>query len=114
VRLRSERGEPRTGNLCGAVPAYLRDAEERASTSREDKQQVIEALMQVNSKYAKPFEKGKMARTSLMGGNWEPYAQIVLGMVSADTLLEIDAQLERLNQNIEHLIESLTARTGGS
>jgi Protein of unknown function (DUF2510) len=74
-----------------------------AIASREDKQQVIEALMRVNSKYAKPFEKGKMASTSFLGGNWEQYAQIVMSMVSADTLLEIDAQLERLNQNIERL-----------
>jgi hypothetical protein len=81
-----------------------------AIASREDKQQVIESLKNTNSKYAKPFEKGKMARASIMGGNWEEYAQIVMGMVSADTLLDMDAQLERLNRNIESLVAALTSR----
>ena len=38
-----------------------------------------------------------MARSSLICGNWEEYARIVMGRVTADTLLDIDAQLERLN-----------------
>jgi hypothetical protein len=76
--------------------------------SLEQKQQVIQALKSSNSKYAKPFEKGKMASTSFLGGNWENYAQIVMAMVSADTLLDIQGQLETLNRNIETLVAKLT------
>ena len=81
-----------------------------AIASREHKRQVIEDLMKVDNKYAKPFAKGKMARTSFLGGSLADSSQVVLSMMSADTLLEIDAQLERLNQNIERLTESLIAR----
>jgi hypothetical protein len=76
--------------------------------SLEQKQQVVKALKNTNSKYAKPFEKGRMANVSFMGGNWENYAQIVMEMVSADTLLQIQGQLETLNRNIETLIAKLS------
>ena len=72
--------------------------------TREEKQQVIQAMKDSNKKYAKPFEKGKMSTFSIMGGNWEEYAAIVMDMVSADTLLDIDKKLERLNDNLEKLV----------
>jgi hypothetical protein len=72
--------------------------------SLTDKQQVIQALKDTNSKYAKPFEKGKMARISFLGGNWEEYAQIIMSMVMADTLLDIQSEVERLNGNIMKLL----------
>ncbi len=75
--------------------------------SRDEKQQVVQALKDSNKKYAKPFEKGKMSSFSIMGGNWEEYAAIVMDMVTADTILEIDEKLERLNNNIERLISLL-------
>jgi hypothetical protein len=75
--------------------------------TREEKQQVIQAMKDSNKKYAKPFEKGKMSTFSIMGGNWEEYAAIVMDMVSADTLLDIDKQLERLNVNLEKLTAAL-------
>lgn len=75
--------------------------------SRAEKQQVIQAMKDSNKKYAKPFEKGKMSNFSIMGGNWEEYAAIVMDMVAADTLLEVDEKLERLNGNIERLIAAL-------
>jgi hypothetical protein len=75
--------------------------------TRTEKQQVIQAMKDSNKKYAKPFEKGKMSSFSIMGGNWEEYAAIVMDMVTADTLLEVDEKLERLNGNIERLIAVL-------
>jgi len=75
--------------------------------SRAEKQQIIQAMKYSNKKYAKPFEKGKMSTFSIMGGNWEEYAAIVMDMVTADTLLEVDEKLERLNDNIERLIAAL-------
>jgi hypothetical protein len=75
--------------------------------SRTQKQQVIQAIKDSNSKYAKPFDKGKMSTFSIMGGNWEEYAAIVMDMVTADTLLDVDEKLERLNSNLERLIAVL-------
>jgi hypothetical protein len=75
--------------------------------SRAEKQQIIQAMKDSNKKYAKPFDKGKMSTFSIMGGNWEEYAAIVMDMVTADTLLEVDEKLERRNANIERLIGAL-------
>lgn len=82
-----------------------------AIASLEDKQQIIQAPKDTSGKYSKPFEKGKMARTSVFGGNWEEYAQIIMAMVSADTLLDIQAELQQLNRNIAALAQTLGART---
>ena len=76
-----------------------------AIATREQKQQAITALQKMNTKYQKPFEKGQMATLSFMGGNWESYATVVMGMVTADTLLDIDAKLERLNYNLGEVIK---------
>jgi hypothetical protein len=81
--------------------------------SQEQKQQVIEALKNSNKKYAKPFEQGKMALASVFGGNWEEYATVVIDMVSADTLLDINAQLTELNATMKELLTVLN-RTDGS
>ncbi len=61
--------------------------------TRPEKQQVIQAMKDSNKKYAKPFEKGKMSTFSIMGGNWEEYAAIVMDMVTADTLLVLQPHL---------------------
>lgn len=54
-----------------------------------------------------PRKQQKSPNFSIMGGNWEEYAAIVMDMVAADTLLEVDEKLERLNGNIERLIAAL-------
>ena len=64
--------------------------------NHEQRSQILEALKRSNGKYAKPFEQGKMANLSFMGGNWEQYAEIVVSMVIADTLLSIESQLSGL------------------
>jgi hypothetical protein len=46
-----------------------------------------------NNKYAKPFDSGRLAMASMMGGAWEPYGQIVLQMAILDTLLSIEEKL---------------------
>lgn len=48
---------------------------------------------EANSKYAKPFEKDRLAVLSVMGGNWEEYGQVVLQMAILDTLLSIEELL---------------------
>ncbi len=63
----------------------------------EQRAQIVQAMKLANGKYAKPFEKGKMASVSIFGGNWEEYAEVVLTMVIADTLLAVEALLTEIN-----------------
>jgi hypothetical protein len=51
-----------------------------------------------NAKYAKPFDKDRLATVSVIGGNWEEYGQIVLQMAILDTLLSIEEKLDRLGK----------------
>jgi len=69
----------------------------------EQRAQIVQAMKMANAKYAKPFDKGRMAQVSILGGNWEEYANVVLSMVIADTLLAVEALLTEMN-----------ARLGGS
>ena len=66
----------------------------------EVRSNILQAMKRINSKYAKPFEQGRMATFSVAGGNWEEYAEVVLTMVVADTLLAIEAQLIQLNSRL--------------
>ena len=75
--------------------------------SREQKQQIVESMKNTSKKYQKPFEQGKMATVSIMGGNWEEYAAVVLDMVAADTLLSIDRQLEQMNATMAQVLVAL-------
>jgi hypothetical protein len=61
---------------------------------------IIEAIKRTNSKYAKPFERGQMASMSFAGGGWENYAQVVLLMVIADSLLAVESQLGEMNARL--------------
>jgi len=56
---------------------------------------------EANSKYAKPFEKDRLAVLSVMGGNWEEYGQVVLQMAMLDTLLSIEEKLGKLTEASE-------------
>ena len=57
----------------------------------------MEIFKRINPKYAKPFEKGRLAVLSVMGGNWEEYGQVVLQMAILDTLLSIEELLKGQN-----------------
>ncbi|UIJ35309.1 hypothetical protein [Allobranchiibius sp. GilTou73] len=71
--------------------------------SAEERAAILDSLKNTSGKYKKPFDKGKLAGTSFMGGNWEEYAAIIMQMLTVDTLLDISEQLERLNKNIEQM-----------
>jgi hypothetical protein len=75
--------------------------------------QIVQAMKLANSKYAKPFEKGKMASVSLFGGNWEEYAKVVLSMVIADTLLAMEAVLTEINDRLGDSSAVFAPRTDG-
>lgn len=65
-----------------------------ARSSPEVRARILEMFKRGNSKYAKPFEKDRLAQVSVMGGNWEEYGQIVLQMAILDTLLSIEELLQ--------------------
>lgn len=64
------------------------------------RREILENLKNAGGKYAKPFEKGALANLSFLGGDWNDYAQIVMNMVTADTLLNIERELVKLNENL--------------
>jgi hypothetical protein len=66
-----------------------------ARSSPETRASILRMFKEGNSKYAKPFENGRLAVLSVMGGNWEEYGQIVLQMAILDTLLSIEEKLSR-------------------
>ena len=64
------------------------------------KRQLLENLRQSDKKFRKPFESGNLTVLNLLGGDWNDYAQIVLNMVIADTLLNIEEQLAALSDRL--------------
>ncbi len=62
-------------------------------SSPETRANILEMFKRTNSKYAKPFEKDRLAVLSVMGGNWEEYGQIILQMAILETLLSIEEKL---------------------
>ena len=65
-------------------------------SSPEARARILAMFKNANGKYAKPFSKDRLAWTSVFGGNWEEYGQIVLQMAILDTLLSIEEKLDRL------------------
>jgi hypothetical protein len=86
-RLRQERE--------AGLPGRPAPSEEASSTRTppEVRARILEMFKRGNSKYAKPFEKDRLATVSVMGGNWEEYGQIILQMAILDTLLSIEEHL---------------------
>ena len=82
--------------------------------SRQEKSAILLNLKNTSKKYSKPFDQGKMAQLSIMGGDWEQYAQIITQMISADTLLDVQQQLETLNANIVALTRAVAGTCSGT
>lgn len=66
------------------------------SISNDAKQTLLDSLMMGDDKYGKAFREGKLSWFSMMGGNWNEYAEVVLSLAIADTLLSIDRKLDKL------------------
>ena len=65
-----------------------------------------------NSKYAKPFDKDRLAVASLIGTeSWSEYGQVVLQMAIQDTLLSIEEKLARMPRRRRRSARALS-RTG--
>ena len=63
----------------------------------EKRREILEAIARTNEKYARPFDKGKVAAVSMLGTeSWSDYGAVVLQMAILDTLLSIEEKLEKL------------------
>jgi hypothetical protein len=60
------------------------------------KRSIIANLIDSDHKFSKPFEKGKLTSLNIFGGSWNTYAELILQLIIADTLLSIDGKLDRL------------------
>jgi hypothetical protein len=66
-------------------------------TPPEVRERILAMFKKANSKYAKPFDKDRLAVASLIGTeSWSEYGQVVLQMAILDTLLSIEEKLDRL------------------
>lgn len=87
----------KTAEGRAGLAAEIAAAKDRFPSTVEARRQILEAIATSNSKYAKPFEKGKMAQVSLFGTeSWSDYGAVVLQMAILDTLLSIEEKLEAL------------------
>lgn len=74
----------------------------RFPSSPETRRQILNAIAEMNSKYAKPFDKGKISLISLVGTeSWAELGEVVLQMAILDTMLSIEEKLGRLLEAAE-------------
>ena len=67
-------------------------------SSPEVRARLLQLIKQAHPKYAKPFEKDRIAAFSLVGTeSWADYGQVVLQMAILDTLLSIEELLTKAN-----------------
>lgn len=70
---------------------------ERVTITREGKRRALDWLVNSGKKYRKPFRDGEFAVLSILGSeSWTDYAQIVLQIMIADSLITIEEKLDRL------------------
>lgn len=95
-RMVAEGGVPRKSADAPETPADpLAGLTQRSSP--ETRARILAMIKKANSKYAKPFEKDRLAGVSLLGTeSWADYGQVVLQMAILDTLLSIEEKLNRL------------------
>ena len=61
------------------------------------RRQILNAIATGNEKYARPFDRGKVAIASFIGTeSWADYGNVVLQMAILDTLLAIEEKLASL------------------
>ena len=80
-------------------PAYELPPHSPVRTPPETRARILEMFKRANPKYAKPFDKDRLAVLSIMGGNWEEYGEVVLQMAILDTLLSIEELLMGRNEH---------------
>lgn len=98
--------EPKLRGDCDDIEASARRALEgdsapvadtRVHITPEAKRQTLDWLVNSDSKYSKPFSGGRLSGLSLIGTqSWADYASVVLQMMIADSLINIEEKLDRL------------------
>ncbi len=69
----------------------------RFPSSAETRRNILNAIAKGNEKYARPFDRGKIALASFVGTeSWSDYGNVVLQMAILDTLLAIEEKLGNL------------------
>lgn len=69
----------------------------RFPSSPHTRRAILEMVARSNEKYARPFDRGKLARASVAGTtSWAEYGDTVLQMAILDTLLSIEDKLGAL------------------
>jgi hypothetical protein len=82
-------------------------APEGRVVSEEVKRKVVASLSQ-QGKYRRALQTGDLATISIIGTeSWSEYAQTVVQVLLLDTLMSVEREISRLNEN-------LTGRGGGS
>lgn len=72
--------------------------------SLEARRRILRQLVDKGgSKYKTPFTTGSLASISFAGGTWNEYADVVLDIVMADTMLNVETQLGRVIELLEQL-----------
>ena len=71
----------------------------RFPSSPETRRAILEDVARANQKYARPFDRGSVARASFVGTeSWSDYGAVVLQMAMLDTLLAIEERLTEVLQ----------------
>lgn len=87
-------------DLAGSLAhraSVLQGPPARFPSSLRKRRAILEAIAKGNEKYARPFDKGKVAIASLLGTeSWAEYGSVVLQMAILDTLLSIEEKLGAL------------------
>ena len=76
------------------------------------KRRLLAGLAQ--GKYRQPFETGNAALSGTVGDGWNDYVQVVLAMLQADTLLNIEDRLIELTHAVGELSERMSELDGRS
>jgi hypothetical protein len=81
----------------GVNRAMAPEPVKRFPSSPETRRAILEDVAKGNQKYARPFEKGSVARVSFVGTeSWSDYGAVVLQMAMLDSLLSIEEKLGEL------------------
>jgi hypothetical protein len=80
----------------------LPKAPPRFPSSVETRRRILQAIATGNEKYARPFDRGKVALASLIGTeSWADYGNVVLQMAILDTPLSIEEKLGMLAEPVD-------------
>lgn len=85
---------------CGAHNPLRPPA--RFPSTQQTRRGILDAVASTNTKYARPFDGGRVASFSLIGTeSWADYGAVVLQMATLDTLLSIEEKLTELLQRLD-------------